>query len=122
MKRLFLTVACVSAASLLSAAAAQADQPVNTVVPRIVGVVSAGRTITARPGEWQSADPLVFTYRWLRCRASGTGCVPLKKNGLKMTGRRLVVPKGLTGSLRVSVVASDAGRETGAISAAVKIR
>ena len=83
---------------------------------------SAGRTITASPGIWDGTGRITYVYKWLRCGASGAPCSALKKKGRQITGRKLVVPKGVTGTLRVSVYATDPGGTSSAISAAVKIR
>ena len=121
MKRLSLSVVCAVAVALLVAAVALAA-PINDSAPRIVGVASAGRTVTASPGSWVGTGRITYVYKWLRCGARGVPCSPLKKNGRQVTGSKLVVPKGLTGMLRVSVYATDPGGTTGAISAAVKLR
>ena len=34
--------------------------------PRIVGVARVGRTITCTRGRWSGAEPIRFSYRWLR--------------------------------------------------------
>jgi subtilisin family serine protease len=43
--------------------AQEPDAPVNTSPPTITGTPEVGRTLTAHPGEWDTAD-LSFTYQW----------------------------------------------------------
>ena len=37
----------------------------------------AGQRLTAEPGAWSGARPLVFTYRWERCDPAGEACAPI---------------------------------------------
>jgi len=37
----------------------------------------AGQRLTAEPGAWSGARPLVFSYRWERCDAEGEACAPI---------------------------------------------
>ncbi len=121
MKRLILSVSCLAAAALVAVAVALAT-PSDSVAPKITGVASVGRTVTASPGVWLGSGRITYIYKWMRCGTSGVPCSPLKKKGRPVTGRKLVVPKGVTGTLRVSVYATDPGGTATAISAAVKIR
>jgi hypothetical protein len=53
---------------------APAAGPVNTTKPSISGTASVGQTLTANAGSWESATPVVFSYRWQRCNARGEAC------------------------------------------------
>jgi hypothetical protein len=59
--RPYVLAACGSECAVVSPAA-----PRNVRVPVLRGVSAVGRTLTCRPGQWQGARPLVFSYRWLR--------------------------------------------------------
>ncbi|MEA2217039.1 MAG: hypothetical protein QOK19_2600 [Solirubrobacteraceae bacterium] len=37
----------------------------------------AGARLTAEPGGWSGARPIVFTYQWLRCNPEGEACVEI---------------------------------------------
>lgn len=115
-----LTVAALVAAFV--AADAQADDPVNVVLPKITGVAIPGRTLTASSGTWRFEGQVSYAYAWLRCNAAGKVCAPLKRLGRQILGRKMVVPKGVTGTIRVSVLASDSGGTAAALSAPVKVR
>jgi hypothetical protein len=51
--------------------AAPAQAPVNTGEPAITGTPTVGRLLTASTGTWSGSQPMTFTYRWVRCDASG---------------------------------------------------
>ena len=48
--------------------------PVNTQEPAISGSAKVGNTLTASTGTWTSSSNVTYSYQWLRCDASGTGC------------------------------------------------
>jgi hypothetical protein len=53
--------------------------PVNTAEPRVTGTATQGQTLTASSGSWTGAQPISFTYRWVRCgtdggNATGSNC------------------------------------------------
>jgi hypothetical protein len=115
-----LTVAALAAAFV--AADAQADDPINVALPKITGVAIPGRTLTASTGTWRFEGQVSYAYAWLRCNAAGKACAPLKRAGRQILGRKMVVPKGVTGTIRVSVLASDSGGTAAALSTPVKVR
>ena len=59
--RPYVLAACGSAC-----ATAGPSAPKNVRAPVLRGVSVVGRTLTCRPGGWQGARPLVFSYRWVR--------------------------------------------------------
>jgi hypothetical protein len=122
-KKRFLAMLCVAVAGTAFAAAdARADDPVNLTKPKISGTPVPGHTLTASPGTWRGQGEFGFAYAWLRCNAAGKACAPLKRAGKQVLGRKMIIPKGTTGTVRVSVLASDSGGTTAALSAPVKIR
>ena len=122
MKRLLPVLGIAVAASAFAVADARADDPINVVLPKITGTAIPGHTLTASPGTWRGQGSFAFAYAWLRCNSVGKSCAPLKRAGRQVLGRKMVVPKGTTGTLRVSVLASDSGGTTAALSAPVKVR
>jgi hypothetical protein len=46
--------------------------PAATAPPVISGVPAAGKSLSVSTGTWNT--PATFTYQWLSCNASGTGC------------------------------------------------
>jgi hypothetical protein len=112
----------VVAVAAFAVADARADDPVNVTPPKITGTAVPGHTLTASPGTWRGEGGFAFAYAWLRCNSVGKACAPLKRAGKQVLGRKMIIPKGTTGTLRVSVLASDSGGTTAALSAPVKIR
>jgi len=52
--------------------------PANTAVPTISDTTpESGQALTANPGTWTGDQPIVFTYRWLRCNPGGNNCVDI---------------------------------------------
>jgi subtilisin family serine protease len=47
--------------------------PTNVKPPTITGVAQQGQTLTEVHGEWTNG-PTSFTYQWLQCESSGSGC------------------------------------------------
>jgi hypothetical protein len=121
MRLLALLVFAVAACSF-GVAAARADDPINLAPPKITGIAAPGRTLTATPGRWQVQGGVSYAYEWLQCNAAGKACKALKRSGRQILGRKMIVPKGVTGTLRVSVLASDSGGTGAALSAPLKVR
>jgi hypothetical protein len=88
--------------------------PVSTRAPAISGTARVGATLTRDTGAW-SGTPTSFTTAWQRCTAAGTDCVSIAG----ATGGSYVVQPADAGStLRVAVVARNAGGTGSATSAA----
>jgi hypothetical protein len=121
-KRSVCVLAVVAAASFFAVADARADDPINMTPPKITGIAAPGRTLTATPGTWQVQGGVSYAYAWLQCDAAGKACKALKRAGRQILGRKMIVPKGVTGTLRVSVLASDSGGTSAALSAPVRVR
>lgn len=62
--RPFVLAACGSACEPAVAPAPQAPQ--NVRLPVLKGTPVVGHRLTCRPGAWTGAQPIVFSYRWLR--------------------------------------------------------
>ena len=50
--------------------------PVDSTLPTVTGTTHQGETLTEHHGAWTNS-PTGFTYQWLRCDASGSGCVAI---------------------------------------------
>jgi hypothetical protein len=75
-QRLGILVAGVLAVAALmpSGGAARAQAPPKaTGEPTILGRAIVGSVLTASNGSWSGTGPFNYTYRWLRCPASGGG-------------------------------------------------
>ena len=51
-----------------------AARPVNTVEPSISGTARVGSTLQANRGEWAGAQPITYSFQWLRCNSAGDNC------------------------------------------------
>lgn len=40
--------------------------PINTIAPVISGTVTVGSVLTSTTGTWEGAEPITYTYQWLR--------------------------------------------------------
>src|ERR687887_2180647 len=71
----FLVGGVVAVAALLpSGGSARADAPPKaTGEPTISGRPVEGNVLTASNGSWSGTGPFNYSYRWLRCPASGSG-------------------------------------------------
>jgi hypothetical protein len=90
--------------------------PGAVTAPRLHGVPTAGRLLTATPPTW-SAAPTRVTYQWQLC--IHTGCTPIKM----ATGLRLKLTKRMAGHT-VSIVATATfdGQKVTSSSKAIAIR
>jgi RHS repeat-associated protein len=81
--------------------------PKATVAPTISGTPEQGQTLVLTHGGWEHA-PGEFIDQWLRCEASGGGCVPI----IGATGQSYVVSAADAGhTIAVQEIASNAGGE-----------
>jgi hypothetical protein len=87
---------------------------VNLEPPKILGAPRVGRSLQATTGRWGPTAPSEFRYRWLRCAADGSGCVPLPR----ATNARYEIRRLDLGSrLRVRVTALGAAGSSASDSA-----
>jgi hypothetical protein len=96
-----VTVLAVAGFSQAKSSAA----PVNTVEPIISGSAKVGNTLTASSGTWTSSSNVTYSYQWLRCDASGTGCSNI---GGANTSHYQVKGGDVGHTLRVRVAAKNA--------------
>jgi hypothetical protein len=66
----------VAAFSAFGQAAPQV-RPSNTQPPTISGEAVVGSTLSATTGTWTGTEPIVYSYRWRRCNATGGSCVDI---------------------------------------------
>lgn len=74
---LVAALAAAGGSGFAAPSAVQQYAPTNTTRPSISGTAQEGNTLTANPGTWSGDQPIVFTYQWLRCNASGASCVAI---------------------------------------------
>lgn len=97
--------------------------PRATGEPTISGRAVVGNVLTASDGSWSGTGPFNFTYRWLRCPASGSGgggqgCTAISG----ATFKRYTVREADVGRrLRVQVTAANAEGSATATSNATAI-
>src|SRR5262249_7905909 len=78
---------------------------VPSTPPRISGSASKGQVLSASPGTWLGS-PTGYSYQWWRCDPTGAGCAPIAGAGFASYS---VGAADVGGTLRVAVVASNAG-------------
>ena len=93
--------------------AAPQVKPANTAPPAVSGEAAVGSTLSASTGTWTGTEPIVYSYRWRRCNASGTNCVDL--GGGVANDQTYVVRSSDAGfTLRVRVTARNSDGEASA--------
>jgi hypothetical protein len=95
---------------------AKGTAPANTSLPLIVGDATVGKTVTGYAGAWSGAKS--FTYAWLRCNASGSGCSPIPN--ATSTSYTLVAADG-NHTIRFKATAKNDFGSTDATSVAVHV-
>jgi hypothetical protein len=112
------------AALVPSGGSARAEAPPRaTGEPSISGTPVVGNTLTASNGSFSGTGPFNYTYRWLRCPASGSGgngegCTAISG----ATFRRYIVRSADVGRrLRVRVTAANSEGSASAVSNATEI-
>ena len=94
------TVASNATATVQSSSTTTPSQaPANTRAPVIFGQPVRGEQLTSSVGLWTGTTPLVFSYRWLRCPASGG----------QVSGSDCTAITGATGT-QYELTADDVGR------------
>jgi PASTA domain len=53
------------------------EPPYALDYPWITGQAREGQTLTVSEGEWVGANPISFSYVWVRCNPNGVGCAPI---------------------------------------------
>ena len=95
------TVASNATAAVQSSSTTPSQAPTNTRSPLIFGLPVRGEQLTSSVGLWTGTTPLVFSYRWLRCPASGG----------QASGSDCTAITGATGT-QYELTADDVGRRT----------
>jgi hypothetical protein len=99
-------------------AAGQPQPPAPADGPAITGNTWDKQALTAVPGTWTGTQPISFSYRWRRCKASGQSCADISR----ATAATYVLRSADIGStVRVVVTASNAAGSRAATSAASQV-
>ena len=92
--------------------------PANESAPLVTGTARPGHTLSATPGTWSGAGPMLFGYQWQRCDSGGSAC----QNVAGATGSTYPVSGADVGSaLRVVVTAANGGGSADAVSTATPV-
>jgi hypothetical protein len=110
LKLIVPLVALVAAG--ITATAALAAVPSNTVPPTITGPPEKGMTLTAHNGSW-TGNPASYLYRWQRCAADGTACANIVGASAKTY---TLTSTDIDNTIRVRVTAVNADGRTAAFS------
>jgi hypothetical protein len=85
-----------------------AAAPVNTALPTVSGEAKNEKTLMAFTGTWSGTPPIIYTYQWESCNASGESCV----NITGATSSSYTITREQVGhTLRVAVTAKHFGTE-----------
>jgi hypothetical protein len=107
----------LAVSNVTSAVTAPTALPTNTAAPSISGPPVPGKDESASAGTW-SGNPTSIAYQWLRCDSSGANCA----NVAGATSASYTTTQQDSGStLRVVVVATNAGGSTAATAAPSKV-
>ncbi len=92
--------------------------PRNTREPLLTGTVTEGQTLTTSIGDWAGAQPITYSYQWVRCGADGG--LPDGSNCAVIPGAttmKYVLSAGDVGKrIRSRVIARNAGGQQTAAS------
>jgi hypothetical protein len=101
-----------NATALITNAASGA--PRSTADPAITGTTTTGQTLRASAGSWTGAQPITFSFRWLRCDTGGNNCLVLPGQ----TDDSYTLRDGDIGrTLRVRVIAQNSAGSRNRLSA-----
>jgi hypothetical protein len=101
-----------------SAVVALPPAPSNTVLPKITGTLTAGKTLTAGSGSWSAIGGDTITRQWQRCDAQGANCAAITA-ATKSTYVLVAADAGATIVLRLT--ATGLGGATSANSVATAV-
>lgn len=100
-----------------SASVSSPQPPSSTSPPTISGVATEGQTLTASNGTW-SGSPTSYAYGWQRCDTARTNCAAISGAATSV----YVLGSGdVNKTIRVQVIASNAGGSSGAASAQIAV-
>src|ERR1039458_4083445 len=97
-----------SPADSASTAVIAPPPPVNKARPTISGTAQVGQGLTENNGPWTNSP--TFSYQWLDCNSSGTGCADVAANGTAQTYTLTAADLGKT--IEVQETATNAGGST----------
>ena len=97
-----------SPADSASTAVITPPPPVNMTRPTISGTAQVGQGLTENNGTWTNSP--TFSYQWLDCNSSGTGCADVAANGTAQTYTLTAADLGKT--IEVQEKATNAGGST----------
>jgi hypothetical protein len=108
-----------SAASAATAAVSGVA-PKNTTSPAISGEAKAGQLLTASSGTWSGTEPILYSYQWELCNASGEKCENIVGAALPTL---LLGSEDIGHTVRVAVTASNiAGSATATSTASAPVK
>ncbi len=102
------------AADNITAQTSNSGPPVNTAPPAILGSAQQGQTLTASPGSWSGAQPIIPAYQWERCDTNGANCANVGSGGSSYT----LTNADVGSTIVVAVTASNSAGSATASSAA----
>jgi hypothetical protein len=106
----------VSDATPVIAAAPAA--PTASSLPSISGTPEDGQTLKASTGSWKGTKPISFAYQWRRCDRTGAACADVP-GATAVT--YLVGTADVGATIRLAVIATNAGGTSTAISKPTKV-
>lgn len=109
----FVAVVAVLGAPGVAVGAVATAPPVDTSAPTIGGVLRQGQMVTVSSG-WGGDGEIDYAYQWQRCDASGASCAPI---GTATAQSYVLAAADVGATLRVVVIATNAGGATSATSA-----
>ena len=103
----------IASAVGIAGASTAVDPPTVRSLPYVTGTAQAGRTLTARNGDWAGTKPLTFAYLWRRCGSGGGNCADVSG----ATSQTYVLTSADAGHrMRVRVTATNSAGSSSAVS------
>jgi hypothetical protein len=94
-----------------------ASPPVTKAPPAITGTAQQGQTLTASPGSWSGAQPIIPAYQWQRCDTNGANCTNVGPAAPTYT----LTDADVGSKIVVAVTASNSAGSATAISGATAV-
>jgi subtilisin family serine protease len=100
-----------------SAATAVVEAPPSSTTPPVLSAAQyeIGRQVTTTNGSWTGTVPMLFTYQWFRCDASGAACAAIAE---ATTPTYVLDEATAGGTVRAVVTASNSAGQSWTASAA----
>jgi hypothetical protein len=108
--RVILAGALVALLIPVAGSASERVAPTNVGQPVVSGTLIQGHTLRTTNGTWNGTAPLTFSYRWLRCDASGGGPDGVTCTTIPSATRHLYRPRAadVGHRIRSRVIATNA--------------